>query len=103
MCRESNHLVTLCLYKNSRKLGAMLRVKSFISREKKRGMKCGKRENGGGLNMGLSVYLCRMHVCVCDGNRLRGREDRLLSLPYFSNSELFRFTTALRGEQPKIQ
>lgn len=36
MCRESNHLVTLCLYRNRWKLGATLPVESFISPRKKK-------------------------------------------------------------------
>lgn len=50
----------------------------------------------------VCVFLRRMHVCVSDEDRLRRREGRL-SVTHFSNSEFFHFTTALRGEQPKIQ
>lgn len=65
MCRESNHLVTLCLYKNSRERAGAPRCESRVSYHKEREANAEKGENGGGLNMGLSVCECvRAFVCV---------------------------------------
>lgn len=77
MCRESNHLVTLCLYKNSREREPGRRAASqefHITRRGKRNAE--KGENGGGLNMGLSVCVCvcvSACICVrvCERERLR--------------------------------